>query len=230
MAAFPRDGLRRGALLLAGGRSSRMGRPKALVDLGGRPLVARVARALEESCETLVVAIAADPGEAAVAGERDLRDALCETAFAGRPGGLLFARDPAPDLGPVAGLAAGLSVSSAEVVLVAACDLPFLSEVLVAGLFDLARGIPAPDVVAVRRDGFWEPMPCVLHRGRMAAVYATQLARGDLRPTSSWGDLRVVAVEGDALRRLDASEESFVGVNDPSELASARARIGRSPS
>jgi molybdopterin-guanine dinucleotide biosynthesis protein A len=207
-----------------------MGRPKALVDLGGRPLVAWVARALEEICEILVVAIAADPGEAAVAGERDLRDALSETTFAARPGGLLFARDAAPDLGPVAGLLAGLSASPADLVLVAACDLPFLSEALVAGLFDLARGTPAADVVAARREGFWEPMPCVLRRERMAAVYAAQLARGDLRPTSSWGDLRVVAVEGDALRRLDVSGHSFVGVNDPSELAAARARLGRHPS
>ena len=64
-------GILRSAVLLAGGRSSRMGRPKALLDLGGEPMIARVARALEASCDELVVvAAAADrPGETATADE-----------------------------------------------------------------------------------------------------------------------------------------------------------------
>ena len=215
----------RGGLLLAGGRSSRMGRPKALLRVGGIAMVAHVARALEDACDELVVVVAPGPDPSAFAGEDELRDALRATRFAARPGALRFARDSSPGRGPVAGLAAGLSESRADLVLVAPCDLPFLSPTLVAGLFDLAGGPSSPDVVAARRGGFWEPMPVVLRRATTALVYVDRLARGDLRPTAPWRELRVVAVEGEALSLLDPGDASFLGVNDPAELARAQARF-----
>ncbi len=217
----------RGAVLLAGGRSSRMGQPKALLRVGGLAMVARVAHALERACDELVVVTAGEPGSAAVAPERELREVLAGTAFAARPGGLRFACDASPGRGPVAGFAAGLAESRADTVLVAPCDLPFLSPDLVRGFFEFAEQPGKPDVVAARRGGFWEPMPVVLRRASMARVYAAQLEQGELRPTASWAAMLVVAVEGEALARLDVDGSSFLGVNDPAELAQARARAGR---
>ncbi|MFM7142478.1 MAG: molybdenum cofactor guanylyltransferase [Alphaproteobacteria bacterium] len=218
--------LRRGAVLLAGGRSSRMGRPKALVRVGDSAMVARVARALEDACSELVVVLSASPG-GETADEDALRGALASGAFAASGGALRFVRDALPEHGPVAGLAAGLAASRAELVLVAPCDLPFLSGALVRGLFARADWAPPPDVVAARRGGFWEPLPAVMRRETMARVYAEQVARGELRPTAAWPALRVSAVDEAALASLDPTGASFEGVNDPAELEAARARLAR---
>lgn len=226
-ASVARTRLPRGGIVLAGGRSSRMGRPKPLVRVGDAPMIARVARALEGTCDELVVVTGARPDDAARCGEDSLREALADSAFAARTGALRFSRDGAADLGPVAGIAAGLETSRADLVLIVACDLPFLSAGLVRGLFEAAESSLPTDVVAARRDGFWEPMPAVMRRETMKRVYGGQLARGDLRPTASWPGLRVVAVEGAALARLDPDGASFLGVNDPIDLARAQARLER---
>ena len=224
-------GILRSAVLLAGGRSSRMGRPKALLDLGGEPMIARVARALEASCDELVVvAAAADrPGETATADE--LRAALACTGFARRADALGMARDLAEARGPVAGLAAGLAAARGRWAIVVPCDLPFLSPSLVAGLFATAeagrpRAASTPVAVIPRRGGDWEPMPAVLDRAVFARLYAEQLERGELRPTARFSDPDVIALEGDALDRLDPGGASFLGVNDAREYARARDLLG----
>lgn len=205
-----------------------MGTPKALLRFDGLPMIARVARALEDTCDELVVVAAAEAADDSVAEPGRLRAALAETAFGAPRGALRFARDLRSDLGPVAGLAAGLAAASSEHVVVVPCDLPLLSAAFVRGLFELAQSDPPPDVVAARRGGFWEPMPAVLRRAPMAALYAGQLERGELRPTAGWPGLRVLAVEGETLARLDPDGSSFLGVNDRADLDRALARLARS--
>src|SRR5271156_5541718 len=93
--------------ILAGGASSRMGRDKALLELGGVPLIVRTARLVES-----VV------GSATVVGDSAAFRAL----------GLRTIADDWPGTGPLGGIATALRASSAPWSLVVACDLPDLTE------------------------------------------------------------------------------------------------------
>ena len=92
---------------LAGGASSRMGRDKALLELGGVPLIVRTARLVE-----------AVVGSATVVGDTAAIRAL----------GLRTVADDWPGAGPLGGIATALRVSSAPWSLVVACDLPYLTK------------------------------------------------------------------------------------------------------
>ncbi|HEX8802989.1 MAG TPA: molybdenum cofactor guanylyltransferase [Acidimicrobiales bacterium] len=92
------------AAVLCGGASRRMGRDKALVEVGGRPFAVRVADALRRAGATEVVAVGGD------------RAAL--TAL-----GLPFVPDESPGLGPVGGIVSALRRAVGDLVLVVGCDL-----------------------------------------------------------------------------------------------------------
>src|SRR5262245_16438496 len=102
-------------IVLCGGQSSRMGRPKAWLPFGGEPMLVRVLRVLGQCCSPLV-AVAA-PGQ-------DLPPL---------PEGVQVARDPERGRGPLQGLAAGLEAlaGQAEAAYVSSCDVPFLSAAFV---------------------------------------------------------------------------------------------------
>lgn len=93
-----------GGVVLAGGRSSRMGTDKAWLDWNGRPLVEHVARAVAGATGGRVVVVGS-PGQRL-------------------PGGLDVVSDPEAYRGPVAGLAVGLGALSAERAFVCGCDQP----------------------------------------------------------------------------------------------------------
>ena len=112
------------AAVLAGGRSRRMGSPKALVELGDRPLLAwALAAALEAGLEAVVVA---------------------------KPGSPLPPLDvpvwPEPEhpSHPLAGVVAALERAAPRAVVVLACDMPFVPAELIARLAALDAVAAAP--------------------------------------------------------------------------------------
>lgn len=115
------------AVILAGGEARRLGRDKALAEIGGRPLLVRVLDAAAPSVDELVV-VTADPDAHA--------RALREHGWA-RP---RLLTDRRPGRGPLAGVEAGLAGVRADRCLVLACDLPFLPPAVPTRLLEeLAR-------------------------------------------------------------------------------------------
>src|SRR4051812_33515674 len=108
-------------VILCGGESSRMGRPKAWLPVAGEPLLCRVAGLLGEAAAPRVVVAA--PGQ----------------ALPPLPAGVLVVRDPERGRGPLQGLAAGLEALAgrAEAAYASACDAPFLRPAFVRRLIDL---------------------------------------------------------------------------------------------
>src|SRR5918996_5570766 len=102
------------AIILAGGKSSRMGRPKALLEFNGEPLIVHLVRTLENIfAETVIVAA---PGQ-------ELPPVRAQ-----------LVRDDVPYQGPVGGICYGLRAAVGEVAFVTACDSAFLSSSLIAHL------------------------------------------------------------------------------------------------
>lgn len=94
------------AFVLAGGKSSRMGTDKGLVQLNGRPMVSYVLEALEET-ELPVKIIANNPGYEGF--------------------GYPVCRDVVKEKGPMGGLLTAFSNTDAEVVQLISCDMPFIN-------------------------------------------------------------------------------------------------------
>src|SRR5229473_2461422 len=106
-------------IILAGGKSSRMGRPKAWLPFHGQPLLARVLDRLAPLFEERVVVRA--PGQ-------ELPDVEAR-----------FVEDEELGLGPVAGLAVGLAAVTRPLAFVVSCDAPFIDPKVVASLVERCR-------------------------------------------------------------------------------------------
>jgi molybdopterin-guanine dinucleotide biosynthesis protein A len=143
------------AIVLCGGRSSRMGRPKPLLPWRGGPMIAHVVGVLREVVDEVVVVNSAEldlpPLDARIVVDRE------------------------PGLGPLAGIREGLWAIAAERAFVTAADAPFLAAQTVRDL--LGRG-PA---VAPVSDGHVQTL-CAVYPRRGAVIADALLAAGRMRP------------------------------------------------
>jgi CTP:molybdopterin cytidylyltransferase MocA len=185
-----------GGLLLAAGAGRRMGGPKALVELGGEPLVRRALRVLEQGgCAPLTVVLGAEaPRVAALVGERAR---------------IVVADDWAEGMG--ASLRAGLAALTGDAVVVHLVDLPGVTAEAVARL--AAKSAPSA-LARAAYDGV-PAHPVLLGRDHWAAV--AEGARGDQGARAYLKAHEVALVEcGDVARPDD--------VDTPADLTALRAR------
>lgn len=189
-----------------------MQRDKAALPWGDSTLVAVVCSTLARAVDGPVVVVRA-----------------AEQELPALPGGVEVVADPAPDLGPVQGLAAGLRAvgGRADVAFAAATDLPLLHPSVVRGVLRELASRPGVDAAIPELGG---------HRHLLAAAYRPAVA--DALDSALRRDERRLraAVSGLTVRRLAAAElladpdvaahdpqlRSFTNLNDPQEYARAR--------
>src|SRR6266446_5976765 len=136
----PQSQLSRAGYILTGGKSSRMGTEKAFLDFGGSTLLERAIAVVRET--SLNFAIVGDPAKFAAYG------AVIADLYA--------------DCGPLAGIHAALMHSSAELNLMLAVDMPFVTRELLAFLFAAAEEGDA--IVTVPRSGKGLQPLCAVYR------------------------------------------------------------------
>lgn len=140
--------------VLAGGRSSRMGADKALVQLSGKPLVVRAVSVLLEAGLT-----------ASIAGARSPLAAFAPVV-----------EDSQPGLGPLGGICAALASTSADLAAFLPVDLPLLPASLLVFLLHHARTTDAA-VTLCSVNGFAQSFPVVLRRETLPLLQ-TELEAG----------------------------------------------------
>ncbi len=190
-------------VILAGGASRRMGRDKALLDLGGRPLIAVVAERLR-----------AVAGEVIICADQVERYA----PFADR-----CVPDVYPGVGTLGGLHAGLAAAAHEWAIVVGCDMPFIRPAVLAWFVAAAAN---SDLVILRYpDGRVEPLHAVYHRRCVPAIEAA-IAAGARRADVFHTGLRVRYVSANELASLDPDLWSFRNLNTPEEWRAAQGDLG----
>ena len=187
------------AAVLAGGRSQRMGVDKTLLEIDGVTMLSRVARAMREVCEHVVV-VTTRPEAAA---EADL------------PPGVEVITDDVEYQGPLGAIATALAQSSNEWVLAVAADMPWVSSAVVRALWDL-RG--DADVVVPRNDGGLEPLMALYRCEAALPVARRLLADGERRPVTLYDSLTVIEVPESHLRDVDPELKSLVNINTPQDF------------
>ena len=151
-----------GGIVLAGGKSTRMGSSKALLPFGGETMLQRVVRLLGTVVHPIVVVAAADQPLPAL------------------PPDVLVTRDEREGRGPLEGLRAGLKALPGDVdaAYVTSCDVPLLQTGFVEQMLELARG---HDVTVMEIDGFTHPLSAVYRRSTLPYI-EDLLAHDRLRP------------------------------------------------
>jgi len=194
-------------VILAGGRSARMGADKAFVDFGGRPLIAYAIETLTPQVGALAINANGDPTRFAAFGLPVFADAA---GYAGE--------------GPLAGIAAALAFAEAAGYAHLAtipCDAPFAPRDLVARLGAAIAISGAPVAVAEGPRGL-EPLFGLWSTALRPAVEAA-LARGERSPRAFFaghGAARAVFYGKDGA-------DPFANLNDRQELAAAQIRLPR---
>ncbi|MBB6732064.1 molybdenum cofactor guanylyltransferase [Cohnella zeiphila] len=179
-------------IVLAGGRSSRMGTDKALLTIGGQPLIRHLCSQLLNVCDEVIV-VTAGPGD------RKYKKPLADLGKHVR-----FAADEYGGQGPLAGIHAGLSATPDGYGFVMACDMPRLS----VPLFRDMAGRLDGRVEAVMCEG--QPFHAFYHH-RTAARAEAFLMEGQLRLQAFCRSLDAVTVPPD-------DSECFRNLNTPEEF------------
>jgi molybdopterin-guanine dinucleotide biosynthesis protein A len=184
-------------LLLTGGRSRRMGRDKASMEVDGRPLGMRPVEALRALVEEVVVAGHPVPG------------------LAGR-----VVADTVAGAGPLGGVVAGLGVVRTPLAVAVACDMPTLVPAVVGLL--LARLGEDPELLAACCEGphGLEPLPLALRAAAVAPLRAV-LARGERALRTALAGPRLGIVAEAAWRGVDPEGRCFANWNRPEEVGGA---------
>ena len=188
------------AIVLAGGKSSRMGTPKALLPFDGEPLIVHVVATLRRLFDEIVVVAA--PGQ-------DLPSMP-----------VTLVRDDVAYQGPVGGIYYGLRAGGGDVSFVTACDSAFLSSPLISHLLSQ---ISQHDVVVPHWQGRFQPLHAVYRRSVLPFLEG-QLARGELRPVYLFEKVRTRRIDEDEIRRFDPDGSSFFNMNTPEDYAEALKR------
>ncbi|HTY79954.1 MAG TPA: molybdenum cofactor guanylyltransferase [Candidatus Bathyarchaeia archaeon] len=188
-------------VIQAGGRSVRMGGlPKALMDVGGRRIVERVADVLGQVTDDLLL----------VTNTPELY------AFLGLP----MVGDVFPDGGSLGGIYSGLRAAPGDAAFTVACDMPFLSPAVARLVTGRA---PEADVVVPRTGPHYETLHACYGRACLGPM-ERRLRERQLKITGFWDEVRVLAIPEEEIARVADPAVVFSNVNTPEELERARAR------
>jgi len=195
--------LSRMGFLLAGGKSSRMGPTvdKAFLDFRGQTLLDRALGVMGAVCGR--VAIVGDPAKFAKAGS--------------------VIADIFPGCGPLGGVHAALVHSLAELNLMLAVDMPFVSRELLAFLFDVAAGEDNAGhaVVTIPRTSRGLQPLCAIYRREFSAVAEQALRAGRNKIDAAFSSVAVRVIGERELAAAGFSEQSFFNVNTPEDRLAA---------
>ncbi len=197
-----------GAIVLAGGRSSRMGADKAGMPWGGATMLERIVARLSRGFADVVVVAGVNQGAAVSA----------SLGAAAR-----VVTDIEPFEGPVGALRLGLDAVHADVAFACACDLPFLNIDLALAL---CQGAANHDAAIPLIEGRPQVLHAAYRKSSLPALDA-MIARGARKLLELAPLLDVRALSAEEIRRYDPELLSFFNVNTPEDYARALRLAGK---
>jgi molybdopterin-guanine dinucleotide biosynthesis protein A len=186
-------------MILAGGKSSRIGIDKGLVKLDGRlTIIERIIHRLENLFDEILI----------VTNNRFLYEGFQAVVV----------EDLVESKGPLGGIFSGLSSSANDLNFVVGCDMPFINPDLVAYLVGKPQDY---DVVIPEINSQLETL-FARYSKRTLPFIASQLERGELRVLNILKNLQVLRIASHEIARFDPDHLSFFNINSPQDLERAR--------
>ena len=185
-------------IILAGGKSSRMGENKAFIDAGGIPLFERVYRTFREIFPEIIIVA----NDAARFEEYEAR----------------LQNDILLNKGPLGGLYTGLFYSPSYHAFCTACDMPLLNPRLIEYMMEERDGY---DVILPKtRDGL-HPLHAIYSKKCLSPMRQL-LDRDDLKIVNFFHRVRVRYIDETEIRKVDPHMSSLINVNTEEEMEAVR--------
>ena len=190
-----------GGIVLCGGKSTRMGVPKATLPFGPETMLQRVVRLLATQVHPIVAVAAADQ------------------ALPPLPPDVIVARDEREARGPLEGLRAGLKAlpESTDAAYVTSCDVPLLVPAFVEHMLGL---LGDHDIAVMEIDGFTHPLSAVYRRSVLPQVESL-LAQDRLRPVFLFEAVNTRRVSPDEMRVADPDLRTLRNLNTREDYEAA---------
>jgi molybdenum cofactor guanylyltransferase len=195
-----------GGIVLCGGKSTRMGVPKAGLLFGDETMLQRVVRLLGTVVAPIVVVAA--------------RDQLLPEL----PDDVILTRDERDARGPLEGLRAGLKAlpESVDAAYVTSCDVPLLVPDFAERMIDL---LGDHDVAVMEIDGFTHPLSAVYRRSTLPQIESL-LAQDRLRPAFLFDAVRTKRVQAIDMLSADPQLRTLRNLNTPADYREALVEAG----
>jgi molybdenum cofactor guanylyltransferase len=187
------------AFILAGGRSSRMGRDKAFLEFEGQSLLRRAL--------LLAHSVA-----------RDVRIVGPASKFSASG---IVVEDTFPDRGPLGGIHTALNASPTDLNLILAVDMPFLSKRFLIYLVQRARTNDAIITIPRTQSG-WEPL-CAIYRRSFATIAEAALKSGENKIDRLFQNLKLNPITEEDLQPFPQNQ--FRNLNTPEDLSKSKSQI-----
>lgn len=187
-------------VIQAGGQSSRMGEDKALKPFLGRPLIHRVIERLAQIADEMIVTTNR-PADYAFLNQR-------------------LVTDLKPGRGALGGLYTAVASASHPFVAVAACDMPFASQMF----FESARRLMVEeeaDVVIAKTDEGYEPLHALYRRETCLPAIEAAIDADQWKVIAWFPQVKVRVLSPDEVKAFDPSGLCFWNLNTPEEFAEA---------
>ena len=196
-------------IILCGGKSTRMGRPKAWLPVGNEPMLARVVRILSECLSPICVVAAKDQ------------------PIPPLPSSVLVAIDERPDRGPLEGLLAGLTAieSKASVAYASSCDTPLLTSAFVR---TVVEKLEDSQIAVPVDEQFHHPLASA-YTTSVIPIIRELLAADRLRPVFLYEQAKTHRIPVNELRAVDPDLGSLQNLNYPADYLAALERLGIAP-
>lgn len=185
-------------IILAGGRSSRMGRDKSLLPWQGSDLMHTVISKVGQACDDIVLV----SNQARNLIYKDVR----------------VVADIISEMGPLGGIHAGLTYAKHPLAFVTACDMPYAVPQAIS--FLLQEATDEWDVVIPACGEFFEPMCCVYRKTCLPAI-ETLLNQGRRRIVDFFPLIRLKTIDVEIFRQFDPELKLFTNINTADEYQRA---------
>ena len=191
-------------IILAGGKSSRLGRDKAWEDVGGQRIIDRVIGALQSSCD-----------EVLIIGDRPERQNELSL-----PKCIQYRSDELKGRGSIGGLYTGLKSSDTLWSLVVACDMPFISRELIRFMLSMISKNRCDAIVPII-NGRYQPTHA-LYNSTCIPFIEKNISSGNFRMDSYFDEIYLEEISEDVINSIQVAELSFFNVNTEDDLFTAR--------
>jgi molybdopterin-guanine dinucleotide biosynthesis protein A len=201
------DAAKKGAIILCGGKSSRMGRDKASLPFGPELMLQRLVRLLSEVVDSSAIVVVSAAAQ----------------VLPPLPPQIRIACDENPGRGPLEGLAAGLKAmpDHVDAVYATSCDVPLMATGFVRAMFN---HLGSHEIAVPVEGEFHHPLAAV-YRPRVLTVVQQLLNANRLRPRFLFDEVDTMDIDVESLREFDPTLSTLMNLNHPEDYEAALKRL-----
>lgn len=198
-------------IILAGGKSIRMGFDKAFTDLGGVTLIEKQIKLLRSFFKNIIVVTNTPEKYKGIASSARLS---AKPRTCGKTRNDMIIKDIIPGCGPLSGIYSGLKASESLHNFVVACDMPFIDTRVIEYMCKKAAGY---DVVIPRTNNKYEPLFCIYSKNCLKPIQQL-IEKKIFKIISFFPEVKVKIITGLEIRRFSRPEKIFMNINTPRDI------------